>query len=58
MEEEDFGGNICVQAGWELRGKRNQSFRVGIQYYYGADEQYEFYRNTANKFGIGMWYDF
>ncbi|MDR3109619.1 MAG: DUF1207 domain-containing protein [Planctomycetaceae bacterium] len=58
MEEEDFGGNICVQAGWEFRGKRNQAFRIGIQYYYGADEQYEFYRNTANKVGFGIWYDF
>lgn len=58
LEELDFGGSVNVQAGWAWRGERNQMFRLGLQYFYGADDQYEFYRDTNNKFGFGLWYEF
>ena len=58
LEELDFGGSICVQAGWAWRGKRNQIFRIGAQYFYGADDQYEFFDDTVSKVGLGIWYDF
>lgn len=58
MEELDFGGSVCVQAGWMWRGRRNQAFRLGLEYFYGADDQYEFFDETNSKLGFGLWYDF
>ncbi len=58
LEELDFGGSVCVQVGWMWRGRRNQAFRIGFEYFYGADDQYEFFDDTNSKCGLGVWYDF
>lgn len=58
LEELDYGGSICVQVGWMWRGKRNQAFRIGFEYFQGADDQYEFFDDTNSKCGLGLWYDF
>ena len=40
-QELDWGGNICVQAGWAWRGRRSEKlFRLGFEYLYGSDPQY------------------
>jgi hypothetical protein len=58
-EELDFGGNVCVQTGWAWRGDHSEKlFRLGFEYLYGSDPQYEFPFAIQNRAGIGMWYDF
>ncbi|MBU6277058.1 MAG: DUF1207 domain-containing protein [Planctomycetes bacterium] len=58
-QELDWGGNVCVQAGWAWRGRRSEKlYRVGFEYLYGSDPQYEFVYNNQNRCGFGMWYDF
>ena len=70
-QELDWGGNVCVQVGWAWRGRRSERlFRLGFEYLYGADPQFEFLRRNQNPFvasdgqtnqnraGIGMWYDY
>lgn len=58
-EELDYGGNICTQAGWAWRGRRSEKlFRIGVEYLYGSDPQYQFAFLNQNRFGFGMWYDY
>jgi hypothetical protein len=58
-QELDWGGNVCVQAGWAWRGYRSEKlFRIGFEYLYGSDPQYEFVFYNQNRAGIGVWYDF
>jgi hypothetical protein len=58
-QELDWGGNVCVQTGWAWRGRRSEKlFRIGFEYLYGSDPQYEFVFYNQNRYGVGMWYDF
>lgn len=58
-QERDWGGNVCAQAGWAWRGRRSEKlFRIGFEYLYGSDPQYEFVFYNQNRYGVGMWYDF
>ncbi len=57
-EEVDFGGNFVVQAGWQWRGPTGGLFRMGMQYFAGKSEQYEFFQQYEDKAGLGLWYDF
>lgn len=58
-EEVNFSGNVVVQAGWQWRPRnRGQTVRIGLQYYNGKSEQFEFYNQNENKVGIGIWYDY
>ena len=58
-QELDWGGNVCVQTGWAWRGDRSERLlRVGFEYLYGSDPQYEFVFYNQNRAGIGVWYDF
>lgn len=57
-EEVDFGGNMIVQTGLLWQGVSNQRFRIGLQYYVGMSDQYEFIDQYENKVGFGIWYDF
>ena len=51
--------NVCVQTGWAWRGRSSEKlFRIGFEYLYGSDPQYEFVFVNQNRAGIGMWYDF
>ena len=48
-----------VQAGWQWRPRnRGQTVRIGLQYYNGKSEQFEFYNQNENKVCIGIWYDY
>lgn len=60
-----------VQVGWAWRGRTSEKlFRIGFEYLYGSDPQFEFFRRNQNPFvasdaqtnqnraGIGMWYDY
>jgi hypothetical protein len=58
-EEVDFGGHVVLQTGWSWRrNPRGSLFRVGIQYFKGKSEQYEYYDYSEERFGWGMWADF
>ena len=57
-EELDYGGNLVVQWGVQWRGPTGHLFRMGLQYFTGKSEQFEFYTQTENKIGFGIWYDF
>lgn len=58
-EEVDFGGNLVLQTGWAWRRHpRGSLFRIGVQYYNGKSEQYEYYDRDEARFGWGMWADF
>ncbi|NLX99968.1 MAG: DUF1207 domain-containing protein [Rhodopirellula sp.] len=57
-EEVDYGGTFVVQAGWQWRGESNHLFRVGVQYFTGKSDQFQFFRRNEEKIGIAMWYDY
>ena len=58
-QELDWGGNVCVQTGWAWRGDHSEKLlRIGFEYLYGSDPQYEFTFYNQNRAGIGMWYDY
>jgi len=58
-QELDWGGNVCVQTGWAWRGRSSEKlYRIGFEYLYGSDPQYQFVYNNQNRYGFGMWYDF
>jgi hypothetical protein len=58
-EEVDFGGHVVLQTGWSWRrNPRGSLFRVGVQYFKGKSEQYEYYDYSEERFGWGMWADF
>ncbi len=57
-DEVDYGGDFIVQAGWQWRGDSNHLFRVGVQYFTGKSDQFQFFRRNEEKVGIAMWYDY
>jgi hypothetical protein len=58
-QEVDFGGNFVLQAGWQWTSPETaHRMRIGLQYYNGKEEQYEFYDLSEQKVGLGLWYDF
>ena len=44
--------------GWQSRGLTGHLFRLGVQYFTGPSDQYQFFCRNENKVGIGLWYDF
>ena len=60
FEQFRYSGNVCIQIGLQNRGSNNQLFRIGVQYFYGVSEQYQFAAMypPENKFGFGVWYDY
>lgn len=57
-EEVDFGGNFVVQTGWLWLSPAGHMFRMGMQYFAGQSEQYEFFDEHEEKLGLALWYDF
>ena len=57
-QEFDFGGNIVVQTGWQWRGYSGHLFRIGMHYFQGMSDQWEFFDQFEDKLGFGIWYDF
>jgi hypothetical protein len=58
-EEVDFGGNLVLQAGWAWRSlPRGSLSRLGVEYYRGKSDQYEYYDRSEERFGWGIWIDF
>jgi hypothetical protein len=58
-EEVDFSGNFVAQAGWQWRGKFTERLlRLGVHYLTGPSPQYEFFADSEEQLGVGLWYDF
>jgi len=58
-QEVNFGGSLVVQVGWQwLQVANGTRLRTGFQYFNGKNEQYQFYYNSIQQFGVGVWYDF
>jgi hypothetical protein len=57
-QENDFGGNLTLQTGWQWRGRTGHLFRLGMQYFNGMSEQAQFYDRFEEQLGAGLWYDF
>jgi len=57
-EEVDYGGDFVVQAGWQWRGGSSHLARVGVQYFTGKSEQFQFFRRNEEKLGLALWYDY
>jgi hypothetical protein len=59
QEEVDFGGKITAQAGWAWRGTyTGHLFRIGVHVLNGKSPQFEFYNQSEQQVGFGMWYDY
>jgi hypothetical protein len=57
-QENDFGGNMTVQTGWQWRGRTGHLLRTGMQYFNGMSEQYQFFNTFEEQIGFGLWYDY
>lgn len=57
-EEFDYRGAFTLQTGWQWRGEGGQLLRLGMQYYRGKSDQWEFAGQYEQKVGMGIWYDF
>ena len=57
-QELNFGGNVCVETGYQWRGPTNHLFRIGLQYFAGKSDQYEFYDQYEERVGMGLWFDY
>ena len=57
-EEVDYGGNLTVQTGVQWRGETGRLFRLGVHYFNGKTDQYEFFREHEQQIGLGTWYDY
>ena len=57
-QEVDYGGNICVETGYQWRSPANRLLRAGVQYFSGKSDQYEFFKQYEEKLGLAFWYDF
>ena len=57
-EELDFGGDLSMQAGWLWRGRSGHVLRTGVSYMNGKSTQYQFFRDSEQQIGFGLWYDY
>lgn len=57
-EDVDFGGNFVAQAGWLWRGESTSTLRLGLHYFNGKTNQFEFFDKFEQQVGGGLWYDF
>lgn len=57
-EEHDFGGDITAEAGWLWRSHTGQVMRIGAFYFNGKSSQYQFFDDSQQQVGSGIWYDF
>jgi len=57
-EEVDYSGNVTVQTGLQWRGHSGHLLRIGMQYFNGMSDTYEFFHTHEEQIGMGLWYDF
>jgi hypothetical protein len=57
-QENNFSGNVTLQAGWQWRGQTGHLLRFGLQYFNGLSDEMQFYTHFEQQVGGGLWYDF
>ena len=58
-QENNFGGYVAIQTGWQWTGAESgRRLRLGVQYFNGQHEKLQFYELSEQKVGAGLWYDF
>jgi hypothetical protein len=57
-QENHFGGNLTAEAGWQWRGQTGHLFRTGLYYFNGMSDETEFFGNSEQLLGGGVWCDF
>lgn len=57
-EEHNFGGDFTAETGWLWRNQIGQVMRIGAFYFNGKSSQYQFYNDSQQQIGVGIWYDF
>jgi len=57
-EEVNFGGNLVAQAGWLWRGASGRIIRTGLHYFNGKSNQFEFFNNSEQHIGWGLWQEY
>lgn len=58
-EEVEFGGHLVAQLGWQWRqAASGHLFRLGVEYFNGKSDQFEFFDRYENKLGLALWYDY
>ena len=57
-EEVDYGGIFNAQAGWQWRGYDSNLLRAGVHYQTGHSNQYQFFSQSEEQIGFGVWYDY
>ncbi len=57
-QEDNFGGNLSLQAGWQWRGRTGHVLRTGVQYFNGMSDDSQFYNRFEQYVGFGLWYDY
>jgi hypothetical protein len=58
-QENDFGGFYTLQTGWQWRGARGgQLVRLGFHYQTGPSTLNQFFNQSEEQIGVGLWYDF
>jgi hypothetical protein len=58
-QENNFGGYVAIQTGWQWTGDQSgRRVRIGVQYYNGQHEKLQFFEYSEQKVGVGLWYDF
>ncbi len=57
-EEVDFGGTFVFETGWQTRGVSGHLLRFGLHYLNGKSNQFQFFDESEQQLGLGLWYDF
>jgi len=57
-QENNYSGSFTMMTGWQWRGQTGHLFRLGMQYFNGMSEQYQFFRKFEESIGAGLWYDY
>lgn len=57
-EDNDYAGNLTAETGVQWRGATGHLLRIGMIYFCGMNDQYEFFDDYESKIGAAIWYDF
>lgn len=58
FQELDYSGYMNLQAGWQWRGKSNDLLRLGVEFFTGCDDQFQFHYYYQKKLGFLIALDF
>lgn len=58
-EEVNFEAGATIMAAWQWKGTESgRTLRLGLQYFNGPTNQFEFYQQYDHQLGLGIWFDY